>query len=60
MRWTQRCTRSMPPLSTRAFVGVSTGHRFVLLIAIRLHTLLILRGAIPAFIHISDGKRRTT
>ncbi len=24
--------------------------------AIRLHTLLDLRGAIPAFIHISDGK----
>ena len=25
-------------------------------VAIRLHTLLDLRGAIPAFIHISDGK----
>jgi hypothetical protein len=24
--------------------------------AIKLHTLLDLRGAIPAFIHISDGK----
>ena len=25
--------------------------------AIRLHTLLDLRGSIPSFIHISDGKR---
>ena len=37
-------------LSSRGFV------RWWLAIAIKLHTLLDLRGNIPTFIHISDGK----
>lgn len=47
------CRRSLPPgPATR-----SSGPRFArALAAIKLHTLLGLRGAIPAFIHISDSK----
>jgi hypothetical protein len=37
-------------------VGVPWAHFRATKAAVKLHTLLDLRGSIPSFIHISDGK----
>ena len=41
-------------------VGLSVGALPTTKAAVKMHTLLDLRGNIPSFIHISDGKLRTT
>jgi IS4 transposase len=48
MRWTPALSICVCPCSI--------GLHFTTKAAIKVHTLLDLRGAIPAFIHISDGK----